>query len=211
MYAKRKGQVFLILTILVISFIIGISTVLLQIKQSDFIDPAPDANTSFRAWEITVESLHQITDVFLSQYSKNFLAPIQGFNNPFQNLRDYLTNRGVANTIYNTTNLNLSNDNTTITNGEIITASISFNVYLATASTTINQTVSIIISYTIDASTVGVISVYKTVDGTISYLADCQFSIIVVDLGNGSYTHGTTGIAINALTPSNVFFQVTTA
>ena len=48
---NRSAQVFLLLTILVMTFLIGITSVLFDIKKIDYIDPSPDADEFLESWD----------------------------------------------------------------------------------------------------------------------------------------------------------------
>ena len=60
---NRRGQIFLILTILVISFIVGISTILINVQRAEYFDPAPDSGESLEIWENTIVAIEQIYSV----------------------------------------------------------------------------------------------------------------------------------------------------
>ncbi|MCH8907960.1 MAG: hypothetical protein IH840_12800, partial [Candidatus Heimdallarchaeota archaeon] len=60
---NRRGQIFLLLTVLVLTFIIGISTILLEVKRAQYYDPSTDSDRLFEIWDNAVDAVQQIYSV----------------------------------------------------------------------------------------------------------------------------------------------------
>ncbi|MHA2503261.1 MAG: hypothetical protein ACXAE3_10355 [Candidatus Kariarchaeaceae archaeon] len=182
---KRKGQIFLILTILVVSFMIGITTVLLDVQKADFLEPAPDSEIILESWDLTIKSITEIMDL---QLVADPTAGAKDISQPISNLGDYLTTRGIANSITIPTGATVVIVGGGAAQSISVSISASFSVLLSSASTSISQTITIDINYTMDVQSP--LTILQTVNGIQNYVAGASFNVgSVVDLGNGSYTH----------------------
>jgi len=190
---------------------IGISSVLLDIHKADFIEPAADSDETLRAWEITVDTLTDIMNVHLQRTSNNLNSNITV---PVQNLKTYLSQRGISNEIRFDNPINQSINPSTNVNGYQV--STNFSVWLSSNSLTITQNITLTITYTADFSTAGQAIISKSINGQLTYLAGCQFTLnsgsgsLDVAYGNGYYEHSyTAGSSITVVTPSTVSLTFT--
>jgi len=69
---KRKGQVFLLLSIVILIYLVLLSTTVYRITQSPYISPSPNQEQINFYVENSVSSLEQLVDVALSQYSRSY-------------------------------------------------------------------------------------------------------------------------------------------
>lgn len=69
---KRKGQVFLLLAITILIYLVLLSTTVYRITQSPYIAPAPNQEQINFYVENSVSSLEQLVDVAISQYSRSY-------------------------------------------------------------------------------------------------------------------------------------------
>ncbi|MCK4972569.1 MAG: hypothetical protein KAS52_04555, partial [Candidatus Heimdallarchaeota archaeon] len=67
---NRKGQVFLLLSIVILIYLVLLSTTVYRITQSPYIFPAPNQEQINFYVENSVSSLEQLVDVAISQYSR---------------------------------------------------------------------------------------------------------------------------------------------
>jgi hypothetical protein len=69
---KRKGQVFLLLAITILIYLVLLSTTVYRITQSPYISPAPNQEQINFYVENSVSSLEKLVDVAISQYSRSY-------------------------------------------------------------------------------------------------------------------------------------------
>ncbi len=69
---KRKGQVFLLLSIVILIYLVLLSTTVYRITQSPYINPTPNQGQINFYVENSVSSLEQLVDVAISQYSRSY-------------------------------------------------------------------------------------------------------------------------------------------
>ena len=151
---RRKGQIFLIITILVITFMIGITAILFDVRRSDYFDPAPDSDVTLQAWETTIQALKQMIDVqpSINSIAGDPNATVVDFSSPISNIELYLNERGFSAVIEPLTIpilFTISGDNTISTNVGILAT---FDIFLASSSTEINQQIEIAVTYFADYS-----------------------------------------------------------
>ena len=78
----RRSQIFLLLTLLMITFMVSISTTLLDVRRGSFTDPNPQVNTFENGWDIAISSINSIVERSVAQRSDNNLttdAEMQSF------------------------------------------------------------------------------------------------------------------------------------
>ncbi|MDH5645221.1 MAG: hypothetical protein OEZ01_04395, partial [Candidatus Heimdallarchaeota archaeon] len=98
----RRGQIFLILTILSISFLVAITGVLLEIRRAEYLDPVPESDRLYYAWENSIDSIELMFDLIISENSQlNVATDITGLyngrlNGYLTNLKNYLEERAIS-------------------------------------------------------------------------------------------------------------------
>ncbi len=220
---NRKGQVFLLLTLLVLTFMISISAILFDIKKAEYMEPSPDFDETMEVWENSVEAIEQIFSILIAINSKdNVTYPDGNYNNEVSTelakLEYYLNSRGFAATI-----LLLGNASYIAPTSGLQTSFVSLSgnisIYLSSISgTEIRQVINLTVIYNavVTAST---LLITKSVVGPpprnatkTNYLSSCTFNVTgLTDLANGAYTHTIlpdTPFIIR--TPNTVELQVTT-
>lgn len=204
---RRRGQIFLILTILVISFMIGITSVLLDIRTADYLDPAPDSDVSLNAWETTTSAIDQIMEIQLSQNS-NAQSPNNtniDLSTPLANLEAYLSQRGlVASITGSNVQYRRYTPVSTNTTEELVG---SFSIYIKSSSLEINQKIEKQLQYNAYSDQPSELYVSKILDGQVNWISGSSFNTTVTDNENGSYS-GTSGDYVEITTPSEIFLIV---
>lgn len=211
---SKRGQIFLILTIFAITFLVGITSILIDVQRSQYYDPAPDSNEVF---EVLTNTNFAIEKIFRIQIAVNTQATAPSgtgtydasITNQLSNLVNFLQSRGfaasinlVGNTIYTQPTIGLS----TVV---VLTGTISIFIE-STSGIIIEQTVSLVISY--EAVITGTtLSVSTTQNGLTSYLRDAivtpQTTGLSVSQGNGAFSL-TGADNYNVLTNDNVILVV---
>ena len=69
MLKNKKGQVFLLLAIVILIYLILISTTVYRITQSPYIDPAPNQEQLLNYLDNSISNLQEMVEISLSKYS----------------------------------------------------------------------------------------------------------------------------------------------
>ena len=97
---KQRSQIFLLLTILVIAFIVGISSTLIDLKKTTYNDPAPQAQEFYRTWDSTLRNLEEVLVFTLAQRSNASLETTgqmqDAITDKLLGIENYLLNRGFS-------------------------------------------------------------------------------------------------------------------
>ncbi|MCE7737631.1 MAG: hypothetical protein GPJ54_22260 [Candidatus Heimdallarchaeota archaeon] len=188
---NRRGQIFLLLTILSITFIFAVSTILLDIQRAQYLEPAPDVDETFEAWDNTVDSIEQILNVQIAINTQagallgNYAPQI---NNELVGVENYLLGRGLIASIDLDGPATYTPPTTTLQDA---TASILalFSIQIQSSSgNSIIQSLDFAIQY--DVNLVGTtLTLSKTVNGITTYLSGATVDTVgTIDNANGAYT-----------------------
>ena len=211
---NRRGQIFLIMTILVITFLIGISSVLLEVSRSDYVQPVSDSDVVLQAWDNTYESINQILLVRLSINSQGPTGNQLNIDlrSELGKLETYLNKRGLS-AIIQSQNIDYTiiGDQTTDTT---VTITGSFTVHLASSGVEIDQTFDLSISYNAVISGSNII-VSSTLNSDINFISgssitSTNIAFTYLDNLNGNYpaTNLAGGDTIIILTPNQIDLQL---
>ncbi|MHA2250250.1 MAG: hypothetical protein ACXAD7_07805 [Candidatus Kariarchaeaceae archaeon] len=209
---RRKAQIFLIMTILTVSFLIAISTVLFDLKKAEFVEPSPDSDEVFEVWENTVLAIKQILVIEIAVNTQ--ADAIDGtydadLTPQFQILEDYLVSRGFAASI--TINGN-SQYTAPALGGQLVTVQldVDVNLYLSSISgITIEQILSFSIAFTANVDVTNILTVYESTNGKLTYQGGCSLTGgASTDFGNGSYDLTSAGTPYVVETPDNIKLEV---
>lgn len=210
----RRAQIFLILTILVVTFLVGITSVLIDVQRANYVNPAADNSEVLYAWNNAISSTKQILNIEISQQSKIATADVgptdisPNIQTPINDLVNYLNERGLtAIIIIGSANFLISGYNT---QSELIQIDATFSFTIGSGSTNIIQTVHMVIQYHAIVTS-SRLTIFNRINNETNYLPGCTITGgTVIDLNNGSYQHSlASGTALQILTPSNVTLQVT--
>ena len=213
---NRSAQVFLLLTILVMTFLIGITSVLFDIKKIDYIDPSPDADEFLESWDNTIDAIEQILSIQIAINSQTGVA--NGTNNSgeiqteLDSLTQYLNSKGLSASLQ----VDGAIPSLYIIDLQAVSheLSISSNIFVHLSSisgTTIDQVVNMRVSYTATATPLNLV-VQKTVNTATQFLRECDVQVsagTIVDNGNGSYTASTSPVDFTITTPDQVLLIIT--
>lgn len=101
MFKNKKGQVFLLLAIVILIYLILISTTVYRITQSPYIDPAPNQNQLLNYLDNSISNLQEMVELSLSKYSLGDSAnDIQTFiQTNIVHIENYLDNHNLPATL----------------------------------------------------------------------------------------------------------------
>ena len=193
---NRRGQVFLLLTILSITFITAISSVLLDLQRSQYIEPSADADKIFEVWDNAVFSIEQTISIQIAVNTQtgavtgDFATEIQ---TRLDSLEGYLNSRGFIASVNTIGQVNYTAPIAGLLAQANMTALISLQI-TSSSGTSINQIVNFDISYQAEAIGTGpwVLTLTKTVNDQTIFLTDITYSVLgggnIDDIYyNGSY------------------------
>lgn len=210
---NRRGQIFLLLTVLVLTFIIGISTILIEVKRAQYYDPSTDSDRLFEIWDNAVDAVQQIYSV---QIAINTQGPgVGGVYNAeidaeLVRLETYLNTRGFAASITRTIDADYKEDAAS----DPVEARMDSSVLIIISSSTgitIEQVLTINIVYTAFQNN-NIVTITKSVNGVTIYLQGSTVTptsggTIVQDFGNGSFELSGAG-TYDCLTPDQVLLPL---
>ncbi len=191
----RRGQIFLILTIMVITFLVGITGILLDSQKAAYLNPVPDSEIINQAWDNTYDSIKQI---LIIQLSKNSNGPSVNQNNidlstQLGNLENYLVERGISTTILTTQQINYTIVGD-LTSSSTVSIEGGFSVHMQSGDIEINHDFVLHISYTATSSASDVI-VYRTINNEKYFINNAELTsstnpgATYTNYMNGRYGH----------------------
>jgi len=116
MFKNKKGQVFLLLSIVILIFLVLLSSTVYRITQSPYIEPAPNEEQLLNYVDNSISALYDLTEVILSQYSQSVsrAAIVVLIQTGVQAVEDFLfSNNLPAYISVDTDNMILRNSSTT--------------------------------------------------------------------------------------------------
>lgn len=189
---NRKGQIFLLLTLLVITFISGISTTLIDLQQAQYNDPSPQTTPFLQVWESSLEVVETILINAMAERSAgNILTDGEHdtyIQEAFTNYSSYLLSRGYSPAL-SAVAINATNYLETNTGALIEFEYVNFQISLSlsTPDLSLNQEVAFNILYHAEAAS-GTITLYKIIQGERSPISD-----ITVQTAAGALSGGYNG------------------
>ncbi|RMG20863.1 MAG: hypothetical protein D6732_28295 [Methanobacteriota archaeon] len=207
---KRKSQIFLLLTLLMLTFFVSITGILLDIQKARYTDPSSGVDVFLQTWDNSVENIKDLTHIALARYTQstntsNIDVEMQSELNELSN---YLLSRGYTSSfLISTFNL--------VVAGAPSSYSISLLVQMeiSDAKQTLQQSLSI--DLTVSAVLVGSeISVFKILNGETIPISDATVTVIppgtstVTNLRNGNYLVSNPADNFDVITEEGIALQV---
>jgi len=194
---NKKGQVFILLALVILLYLILLSTTIYNITQIPYIEPAPNQEQTTRYIENTISSLYELTDVAISRYSHSvyILDIMDTFKEGLTTIENFLEDHNfVAELTLDETNFSISNSSETLNPASI---SFSAKVSLLIVNTEIHYEATLYLTtgYYVEISetfgTENYVYCYKIQHGETSPISDCEIKVTpdttVINLGDGSY------------------------
>ncbi len=203
---RRRSQIFLLLTILVITFIVGIATTLLESQRTQYTDPLQSLPNFTQTWDNTVEDIEDALVLTLASRSDGTIANTSvatdnAIDAYFLQIMEYLRLKGYS--------ASISLENTIVDGLDYLHHSdvagpakttegfefnnIEVNFELQSSTTVLSQKLFFDISYTSVLDTAAnTITLYKIVNGQRTGLTNAEFSIagvVVTETFAGQYTY----------------------
>ncbi|NPD87856.1 MAG: hypothetical protein HGN29_03985 [Asgard group archaeon] len=196
-FKNRKGQVFLLLAIVILIYLILLSTTVYRITQSPYVNPAPNQKQLSHYIDNSITAIQDLAEASLSHSSTGatrtevIVSVLEGF----EAIESFLDNHNLPAVLYlDEVDFSLGNSSSTL---NPVSIHISFNVTLQIDSPDVNYdgTFLIDITYYVEISdTTGsenYIYLYKINNGIKSMInngiLDFNPSTLITNMGDGSY------------------------
>lgn len=212
---KRKGQVFLLLAITILIYLVLLSTTVYRITQSPYISPAPNQEQINFYVENSISSLEQLVDVAISQYSRSYTVDsiISLITEGVEMVEYFLDDHNLPATLtFDNSTFSISNSSTSA-NPSYITCSLEISIRIDSPDLYYDATFVFDTTYYLEISettgTENYIYVYKISNGYRTVINDATVTIVpttpVSNLLDGRYLVDLqVGQIISALIPNNI-------
>ncbi len=212
----RRGQVFLLLALVILLYLLILSTTVYQISQTPYIQPAPNQEQLLNNIDNAISSLYDLGNIALSSYSqgKSIVEIREIITDGIVVIEDYLLRNGLFSLIsYDTDSLVVSNSTSTI-NPVLTTFQCTFNLLIENQNIYFSTIVDVDLRYYLQISgttgSVNYITIYKLENDIQTFLANCVVTITpstsVSNQGDGRYQANLEeGQTIQAILPHNIY------
>ncbi len=186
---KKRSQIFLLLTLLMLTFFVSITGILLDIQKARYTDPSSGVDVFLQTWQNSVETIEDLSHIALARYTQgtnasNIDVEMQA---ELGELSNYLLTRGY------TSSFLLTSFNLVVAGApSSYVVSLIVQMVLSDTKQTLQQTLSI--DLTVSAVLVGTeITVFKLLNGETIPIADATVTVVppgtstVTNLRNGNY------------------------
>lgn len=215
MLKNKKGQVFLLLAIVILIYLILISTTVYRITQSPYIDPAPNQNQLLNYLDNSVSNLQEIVEISLSKYSMGDSSnDIQSFIQAnIGHVEAYLDNHNLPATLSFVTGSLIVGNTSTLVNPTYIYCSFNISIHINSPDLYYEGVYSFDTTYYLEisntAGTSNYVYLYKIQNGIQTMINDGIINVIpsttVSNLGDGRYLLDLVGgQTVSATLPHNI-------
>ncbi|MCE7741779.1 MAG: hypothetical protein GOP50_04920 [Candidatus Heimdallarchaeota archaeon] len=216
---NKKGQVFLLLAITILIYLIILSSTVYQITQSPYIEPVPNSEQLLNYVDNSLNAIEELSDIAMSQYSqgatRNDVLDI--IDEGISEIDSYLDNHNLPSNIsYDSLNLVIANTSTTV-NPVRVRFMAEFTIHINSLDLVYDTVIYINSSYYLEYSGIAgnqnYIYIYKQRNGVLDLIDNAEVTIIpsisVANMGDGSYLADLeTGYEITAVLPHNIILTL---
>ncbi len=216
---NKKGQVFLLLAITILIYLIILSATVYQITQSPYIEPAPNSEQLLNYVDNSIGAIDELSDVAMAQYSqgatRNDVLDI--LDDGISDLDSYLDNHNLPSNIsYDSLNLIIVRSSTNV-NPVWVHFEAEFTVHINSLDLIYDAVIYINTTYYLEYSGIAgnqnFIYIYKEKSGIIQLIDNAEVTVIpsisVANMGDGSYLADLdSGYEINAVLPHNIMLTL---
>ncbi|MHA1199621.1 MAG: hypothetical protein ACTSQF_09875 [Candidatus Heimdallarchaeaceae archaeon] len=212
---NKKGQVFLLLAITILIYLIILSSTVYQITQSPYIKPVPNHEQLLNYVDNSLGAIDELSDIAMSQYSLGATRDdvLDLIDEGISDIDDYLDNHNLPSNIsYDSLNLVIANGSTTV-NPVRIRFMAEFTIHINSLDLIFDAVIYINSSYFLEYSGIAgnqnYIYIYKERNGVTELIDNAEVtvtpSISVANMGDGSYLADLdSGYEITAVLPHNI-------
>ncbi|MCK5409358.1 MAG: hypothetical protein KAJ30_03760 [Candidatus Heimdallarchaeota archaeon] len=212
---NRKGQVFLLLSIVILIYLVLLSTTVYRITQSPYISPAPNQEQINFYVENSISSLEQLVDVAISQYSRSYTVDsiISTISEGIAMVEYFLDEHNLPATLtFDNSTFSISNSSTSA-NPTYITCSMEISIHIDSPDFYYDATFVFDTTYYLEISettgTENYLYIYKVYNGYRTIINDATITIEpttpVSNLLDGRYLADLqVGQLVSAMIPNNI-------
>ena len=212
---NKKGQVFLLLAITILIYLIILSATVYQITQSPYIEPAPNSAQVLNYIDNSITAIEELSDVAMSQCSQGASRDdvLDIIDQGITDIASYLDNHNLPSNIsYDSLNLIIAKSSTDV-NPVVVRFEAEFYIHINSLDVIFDSTFYINSSYSLEYSGVvgnqNYIYIYKENNGILELIDNAEITIVpsisVANMGDGSYLADLdSGYEITAILPHNI-------
>ncbi len=216
---NKQGQVFLLLSITILIFLIILSATVYQITQSPYINPAPNQKQLLNYLDNGINAIDDLSNVALSQFSlgANRDDVLTIMDDGLSQIETYFDDHNLpAILTYDDLNLVIVNSTTNV-NPVYIHFEVEVSIHINSLDLFYESVIYLNTSIYMEASTtvgnLNYVYLYKETNGIRSMINDATVSITpvtpVTNMGDGSYSADLIGgQTITAILPHNIWLQL---
>jgi hypothetical protein len=213
---NKKAQVFLMLAIVILIYLILLSTTVYRITQSPYVDPAPNQKQLSNYVDNSIYAMHDLTEAALSQYSQGIarIDIVSFMQAGLTEIEEYLDNHNLpANLSLDLGGLSVYNSSTSA-DPVLIHIECNISIHIDSPDFYYDATFLFETTYYMEISDTSgsnnYIYIYKDNNGIITTINDATITITpftaVSNLGDGSYLADLQlGQEIEAVLPHNIY------
>lgn len=212
---NRKGQVFLLLSIVILIYLVLLSTTVYKITQTPYINPAPNQQQIIYYVENSISSIEDLAEMAISRFSNgmDFTSAQTLVENGLEDIESFLDNHNLPSTIsYDNTTFSLTNSSTLV-NPVFIQCQLDVTIHIESPDFYYDGSFTFDVEYYMEISeiigTENYISIYKVNNGYKSMINDATLSIepitSITNMLDGRYEVDLqSGQIISATLPGNI-------
>lgn len=211
---KRKGQVFLLLAIVILIYLIFLASTVYRISQSQFVNPTANQENLLNYVENTIDNVYGLAEVGVAAYSHGSDRPTITtiIENGLVTIEDFLTQHGLSANLELLSEVSVYNSSTSA-NPALIHIQFNISIFIDSPELYYSAEFTIDLTYYLEISgttgTENYIYITKIQSGTTSVISDAIITIVpnkeITNLGDGSYKVDLeAGDMITAQLPNNI-------
>ena len=196
-FQNKKGEVFILLALVILLYLMLLSTTIYNVTQIPYVDPAPELDQTNNYIENAISALYDLVDVALNEYSHGIdeIDVRANFVENVKTIENFLDEHNLVSTFtVNETSFSIINSSKT-ENPVYLSFECSISISIISINERFEANLEIKVSYYLEISellgTENYIYCYYIKQGIEFPLSDCQVTIspttTVTNIGDGSY------------------------
>ena len=216
---NKRGQVFLLLAITILIYLIILSSTVYQISQSPYIEPSPNHKELLNYIDNSLLAIDELSEMAMSQYSNGATRNeiLNLIDEGISQIDSYLDNHNLPSNIsYDSLNLIVVNSSTTV-NPVSLHFEAEFTIHINSLNVLYDTVIYINTTYYLEISSVvgneNYIYLYKIKNGVQSLINNAEITILpsisVINMADGSYMADLdVGYIVTAVIPHNLILTL---
>lgn len=217
---RKKGQVFLLMAILILLYLILLSTTIFKVSQSPYIEPSANEEAILRYMDNSVSAVHELVDVALHQYTyvgMTIAECKENFELGLNDIETFLKRQSLIAKVELVENTFSIINSSTSVNPVYLELNADIEVKIENPSIIYESLLSLNITYEMQyssiASDTNYLYAFKSINGERKSVGTCSIEVTpdttVINLGDGRYQLDLqTGQNIKIEFPSRIYLWV---